>query len=292
MIASYRVSDAERDAGLPFAETLEAACRLFLEQGCLVLENALSREFVGQLSAAYFAGIGAHDDATLLGNGLVVGRGRVKQPLPLTPPFDHPRFWAHPIFCSLLEVWLGSKFLLDVCSVVTALPGAEAQVPHRDNAFPYGYQQISADMPPFAITLAMPLVDFTPATGTTELFCGSHRELRGSDAYSSNQGLQPFMRMGDVYLMDYRLVHGGTPNLGTGQRPMASLLYTRPWYVDTLNHLEQGLPSLVVPPELLGRLSPLQRYLLSRAPGAVKWQAPLGDKPPAAADARPGIGPL
>lgn len=270
----YRITDAERDAGLPFADSLEQAGALFREAGCLILQNALPASFVDQLAAGYWAGPGNYPDAALADQGVLVGPNRVMQSLPLLPPFDHPRFWAHPIFCSLLEVWLEGPFFFDACTVVTALPGAGRQAPHRDNGFPYGYQQISLQMPPYAVALSIPLVDFTAETGTTALYPGSHRELQKSEIYLGRSGLQSPLKRGDVYFMDYRLVHGGTPNISPWRRPLASLLYTRPWYIDTLNHLEQGLTPLIVPPELLGRLNPRQAYLLSRAPGARPAEPP------------------
>lgn len=267
-----RVSDAERDAGRPLAGTLDQAEQIFLAQGCLVLENALPLTFVHQLQAAYQAGMGALDDGALLASGLVVGVRRVMVPQALVPPFDTPYFWAHPIFCTLMSRWLSERFVLDVSSIVTALPGAPVQTPHRDNAFPYGFSEISVQMPPCGIVMSIPLIDLDESTGLTEFFAGSHRQLLGSQAYPAGSGLRPQLKLGDVSFWDYRLVHSGTPNTSSRRRPLITLVYTRPWYIDTLNHLDQNVPSLIVPEQLLSQLPEPLAHLLSRAPGARNWQ--------------------
>jgi hypothetical protein len=46
--------------------------------------------------------------------------------------------------------------------------------------------------------------------------------------------------MGDVYLMDYRLVHRGTANQGQHARPILYLVYSCPWFRDIVNFTKQS----------------------------------------------------
>ena len=45
--------------------------------------------------------------------------------------------------------------------------------------------------------------------------------------------------MGDVYLMDYRVIHGGMANLSDQPRPILYLVYGRRWFRDAYNFSEQ-----------------------------------------------------
>ena len=265
MKAWIKISDAERDLGLVLKQTAEQASSLFLEQGCLVMENALPRSFVIRLSQAFSAETAELDDEALLAAGLVVGVRRVMVPLLIKPPFDEPQLWANPILSAVLCVCLEAGFVLDACNVVVALPGAPAQALHRDNALPYGYDEVSVKMPPFAITLAIPLIDLSDETGMTELYEGSHRQLLPTTAFSQGQAVRPSLRMGDAYFMDYRLVHGGTANSSAVRRPILYLIYTRPWYIDSHNHLREGVPALLIDPASLQGVPPFMRFLFARA---------------------------
>jgi hypothetical protein len=44
---------------------------------------------------------------------------------------------------------------------------------------------------------------------------------------------------GDAYLMDYRLVHAGMPNLSDRSRAIMYVTYSRRWFRDTVNYSKQ-----------------------------------------------------
>jgi ectoine hydroxylase-related dioxygenase (phytanoyl-CoA dioxygenase family) len=86
---------------------------------------------------------------------------------------------------------------------------------------------------PYALNVAIPLVDLTPETGTTKLFPGSHNR-----SWSEDQFELPYIARGGCYLVDYRLSHQGTENRGAAERPIVYLVYARPWFTDIKNYGE------------------------------------------------------
>ena len=84
-------------------------------------------------------------------------------------------------------------------------------------------------------TVAIPLVDLTPETGTTKLFQRSHRKNLTEDEFDL-----PYIERGQCYAMDYRLWHCGTKNRGRHERPIVYLVYARPWFTDITNYGAQS----------------------------------------------------
>ena len=77
-------------------------------------------------------------------------------------------------------------------------------------------------------------------------------------------------RLGDCYLMDYRLSHYGQANRSEQPRPILSLVYQRPWFRDFMNF--QGQPSLRLDRDAFDRVPDAHRSLLTWAlePGALR----------------------
>jgi ectoine hydroxylase-related dioxygenase (phytanoyl-CoA dioxygenase family) len=118
------------------------------------------------------------------------------------------------------------------------------------------------------LTLGVPLVDLTPETGTTAMYPGTHRALMRPDEVAPDDAAHPLIPLGGAYLMDYRLIHGGTPNASPRARPLLYLVYARPWWLDVTNYLTDNLPALVVDDETLARVPPALGHLLARARAA------------------------
>lgn len=261
---TLQVSDTERD-GLPWRQTVATACEMVAEHGCLVLKNLFPREFIVSLAESFFAADGSRSDEDLLSSSQVVGPRRVMFPLPLRAPFDQQRFFANPMLGAILSVLLGEDLVLDSCSLVMALPGADAQRLHLDDQLPFGDSKLSLQMPPLAVTVGIPLIDLDQATGTTALFPGSHRRLIRYDKLSSEEAVNPYLSLGDAYLFDYRLAHAGTPNRSAQRRPLIYLVYARTWYLDTANHLDLGMPWVIIDDDTLAQLAKPYQYLLRRS---------------------------
>ncbi len=243
---------------------------MFHQYGALWIENALPREFVRGLQEAYAAKYISQGKAKLRKRYAVVGDGRFMITVTVKQPFNATILYANPKLMPLLQDLLGNDCTISSFGSVVAFAGAEAQSVHFDYPPLFESEQICASLPPHAITLAVPLVDLDETTGSTAIWEGSHTrvgsrdELRTLADDSSWQGSTiPFAKMGDVYLMDFRLIHGGTANRSDHDRPILYIVYSRPWFREDLNFDEQ--PPIKISRKQLGRVPKDLRYLFSSA---------------------------
>lgn len=241
MAARLALSSRERADGQLAPETLEQAAALFDRHGALWLEGALGEALVDRLCRAYLAEYSPETAQPGLW-AVAVGDRRLMVPVVVKEPFNDPALYAAPLVHPLLQRFLGDDLVIDSFGSVCAFPGAAAQEVHADNPPLFDSPAVCAALPCYALTVAVPLVDITAETGTTAIWEGSHRRpdtrdlLRGlHDRPSYDQAALPTPKRGDVYLMDYRLIHGGTANHGDQPRPLLYLVYGRPWFRDAYN---------------------------------------------------------
>lgn len=166
---------------------------------------------------------------------LKVGHRRVQLPIEVKGAIADPMLSAHPLVLGIIESLLGKDPVIDSLSCVVALPGAKAQHLHRDHASLFGgAKEVERTIPPYAVTVAIPLVDLTEETGSTLLLKGSQEVVTGS---GPNPGKEPtayraFVARGGCYLMDYRLWHQGMANGSEQPRPILYIVYARSWFTD------------------------------------------------------------
>jgi hypothetical protein len=265
MDARLRLTDEERD-GQPRAATVERARALFVESGAVVIDNLLPRPFVERLARAYFERYSGVEPAHVESRQYLTGARRVIHPVRIAAPFDDPLLYGNPFVLRFLDALLQDEWVaLSSFSAVVALPGAPPQNMHRDSPWLFGPVQLSIQVPTFALTLGVPLVDLTPETGTTAVYERSHRKLSPAEQPPDEGPSQPFIEMGGAYLMDYRVVHGGTLNPGPRARPILYLVYARHWWIDPANFLNNNIAALVIDEETLARVPPRFQQLLVRA---------------------------
>ncbi len=98
--------------------------------------------------------------------------------------------------------------------------------------------------PPFGLVVNVPVVDMTPANGSTEIWPGTHRDTtmciqQGDikvppEALEARRSiappLQPTVRAGSVVIRDIRLWHGGMPNRTDTPRPMIAMIHWISWW--------------------------------------------------------------
>ncbi len=213
---------AEPEPTRSSAEALES-------DGFVILENAFDPAFVDALHSEYqrqFPDVSSVDDA------YEVGERRLQVAVQLTGPFLSPDFYANRKVLSIVETALGEDILIDNLSVVTALPGAEAQDRHKDHHDLFREQELSRwVIRPYALNVAIPLVDLTPETGTTKLYAASHNRPLSEDRFELAH-----MKRGGCYIFDYRLWHQGTENRTQRERPIVYIAYSRPWFTDIANY--------------------------------------------------------
>jgi len=201
----------------------------FARDGYVVFDRIFDPLFIDELKAEYFR---QFPDIASSPDRFDVGNRRLQVPICLAGPYLSPQLHANPALLALAAAALGEDYLIDSLAVVTALPGAKPQHLHvdHDDLFP-GRPFTRAVMGAYGITIAVPLVDLTPETGTTKLFRASHVKPRDDDNFEL-----PYIELGRCYAMDYRLAHQGTENRTSDERPMIYLVYARPWFTDTTNY--------------------------------------------------------
>jgi ectoine hydroxylase-related dioxygenase (phytanoyl-CoA dioxygenase family) len=251
--------------------TTHDAVASFNQHGALWIENALPRQFVRGLQEAYSAKYTSLSKTKLRKRYAVVGDGRYMITVSVKPPFNSPELYANPTLMPILQQLLGADCVISSFGSVVAFPGADAQSVHFDYPPLFESEEVCAALPPHAITLVVPLVDLDEMTGSTAIWEGSHARVGARDQLrklvdeSSWQGsTMPLPRMGDVYLMDFRLIHGGTANRSDHPRPILYIVYSRPWFREDMNFDEQ--PPIKISRKQLKRVPKDLRYLFSWAP--------------------------
>lgn len=119
--------------------------------------------------------------------------------------------------------------------VLVSFQGAPAQPWHRDGDQLYG-ESVVDDLPAYAITLFVPLVDVS--SQPAQVLPGSHMARRDDSRFIepiNRPPVEPLLSHGDAELLDYRLMHRG----GVHSRPESASVYyavvARPWFVDNRN---------------------------------------------------------
>lgn len=208
----------------------------FAERGCLVVEQLFDPALIDCVRDEYRRQYDSLDPANLPLH-MNVGDKRLHLPMQLRGPLLETSLYANPILMGIIASLFRSPFLIDSVTCVTALPGADDQRYHRDHSLLFAEQcGLAAALPAYAVTVAIPLIDLDPMTGTTKLFPGSMAAEDANDARLLMAGeVCPFVRRGGCFLMDYRLWHGGMRNRSECDRPILYIVYAREWFTDVVN---------------------------------------------------------
>jgi len=275
MISRIAVSEQESSDGELAPRRARKADKLFRERGALWIENVFSQGMVNRLRRSYQKRYIDQGASELARQHAVVGDRRFMATVTLEPPFNSPRLFANSLLTPLFESWLGPGYLISSFGSVVAFPGAAAQEIHFDFPPLFESEEVCCHLPPYAITLVIPLVDLDREIGSTAWWEGSHRDeqarnklqalVAGSDPLGSSGAVFPTARAGDVYLMDYRLIHGGMANQGSLARPILYIVYGRPWFRDAFNFSDQ--PAVDISPQRRRALSPKYRQLFAATVG-------------------------
>ncbi len=229
-----------------------------------------------------------HESGELRRRGLVRDvAGRYAAVLPFAGPFLDPRFYANARLLEIMGALLGPSFCIGSLETVVALPGAYRQHQHIDGPIRFDRQlgrrkeAFAGDLsrlPPYAVTLCVPLCEVTEDNGPTAIWRGSHRAaLRARPPGEAEVARKYPMEtmtgaLGQCFLFDYRVFHCGLPNDTAEPRPVLMFVFTRPWFRDP-NLMEVG-PSLVIGAGALARVPGRHRALFRLAPAS---RRPLWD---------------
>lgn len=223
-----------------------------------------------------------HESGELRRRGLVrdIG-GRYAAVLPFTGPFLTPGFYANQKLHAMLGTLLGPDYRIGSLETVISMPGSSAQHQHIDGPIRFDringakkepYRGDLSALPPYAVTLCVPLCDLDEENGPTAIWAGSHRTaLRArppGGAEVARRYPVEYMagRFGRSFLFDFRVFHGGMANYSREPRPLLMFVFTRSWYRDP--NLADVHPGVVISPRALARVPERHRGLFSLAPAA------------------------
>lgn len=91
-------------------------------------------------------------------------------------------------------------------------------------------------LPCHMLTVFVPLVDLSAENGATEFSLGSHLHDCASDLGERIVEC----KAGSAILFDYRLLHRGTANQTTADRPILYYTYARSGFEDLVNYRHAG----------------------------------------------------
>lgn len=259
------VTTIQADLLPPGAGVVAQAKDALTGAGIVILRDAVQRETLREARQAVVDRLCGLDADAAKRHGVRVGDGRYMVTLDLNPPFDRPELFASPPVLAIARATLGVDAIINSLTVVIALPGAEAQRPHVDHRMLFPKDEAaSMAAPPYALTAIIPLLDLTLATGSTEVWPRGPC-MPTPDLWSCKQPGSTVLplALGDVGIIDYRVCHGGTPNVGLEPRPILYIVYSRPWFRDSENFGE--IPPLRVSAQHLAGMPPQYRSLFATA---------------------------
>ncbi|MDJ0534313.1 MAG: phytanoyl-CoA dioxygenase family protein [Xenococcaceae cyanobacterium MO_207.B15] len=222
----------------------------FKRDGYVVIENALPKEFIEQVSQEFMVAMNdkvrrfnlkrvQSQDGREKGNSNVQldfrpeggnhDLNRWNMHLPSNPTFINEQLIANPQVLNTIEHFLGQNPIAFILASDTPYPGS-------------GFQNIHQDFPRFGITVNIPLVDFTEENAPIEVWSGTHihnstgkSEFHTGEVDLSKEQLEeivanvPSKRMlikaGSILIRDQRMVHRGTGNNSELPRPCLSIWY-------------------------------------------------------------------
>ena len=206
-------------------DTLAEAIRQVRENGFVILEKTMNQAWVGEMFEAWDGHIEERRPADLL-----------------SMPFIDPLAIENPWGMQILEVMLGRDFWARLpyhCNS-TAPNWPETQVVHRDQA--HLFADLPMALPPHMMVIHIPLVDFTEANGSTEVWPGTHLVTDHEEVFDLAEGgaswrleeraatmhsVRTNMPAGSTLVRDMRVWHRATPNRTDRRRTMLSLAYHR-----------------------------------------------------------------
>lgn len=238
------------DSGSDTAEFTDVCCESFLTHGAVIINNVFSPSYLEEVNRAYRVEYGNIIDAKR-----EVGDKRTMIAIEVKPPFNNPTLFAPDMVMSVLRRLLGKDCILDAYVAVTSRPNSADQHVHVDFPFLFAEDEsVSQSIPPYAITLAIPLIPLDAMTGVTRVWAGTHHNrFDWKNAQPDLMGSVSIIpEPGGCYLFDARLLHGGTANYSQAERPILYLVYCRPWWRDSANFYNQK--PLIINPNMLAAL--------------------------------------
>lgn len=244
MITNIDFTEEEYNSGNIGEDTLRKAFDAYMEDGCIQLNNVFQEGYINNLNSSFIKKYSRFLKGNNYKDALQVGDKRVMVTVKMEPPFSSSKLYANPLVYPLIKALLGNECIINSFGGVVSLPGALDQDPHYDHPSLFRDDDIDLQIPSYAITMIVPLVELNEKTGMTALMKGSHRKpinINADYGLSYEYGNVP---LGSCVLMDYKLRHYGVANRSGSVRPILYNIYSRPWFRDYKNFVNQ--PELLI----------------------------------------------
>lgn len=257
--------------------------------GALIFENLFPLPLLKRIRSEVMR---RHENGQLREHGLVrdIG-GRYAAVLPFEGPFLEPAFYANRRLGETIAALLGPSRCIGSLEVVVSLPGSSRQHQHIDGPIRFdraagkkkkSFRGDLSDLPPYAVTLCVPLCDVDEDNGPTVIWPGSHRTALRARPPGESAILRDFpceRMVGDFgrsFLFDFRTFHCGEPNFSREPRPLLMFVFTRSWFRDP--NLTDIYPNVVITKRDLMRIPERHRSLFMLAPAACRplWRSLSG----------------
>jgi ectoine hydroxylase-related dioxygenase (phytanoyl-CoA dioxygenase family) len=150
--------------------------------------------------------------------------------------FADPAFFSPEPVASVVKHQLSADF----AHFAGALPTHSKSAPgpwHRDTYSLFEDDALQAQLPPFYLTMLVPLVPIREGNGPTEILIGSHR-MTHDDAVERCERRLMTADPGDVVLFDGRCVHRGQANASSAERPLLYCVFHKKWYLDYMDGVD------------------------------------------------------
>jgi ectoine hydroxylase-related dioxygenase (phytanoyl-CoA dioxygenase family) len=225
---------------------VQSTTELFRKHGAIWMKGVFRKSLIQELLAVYTQKYIGLSKQELRKRDASVGDQRFMITVKIKGAFNDPELYANPVLLPLLDNLLSQHCRIASFGSVVALPGADDQPIHLDHPPLFESNELCCSLPPHAITMVVPLVDVSEDVGTTAIWEGTHhsadrteqlQSLMSSPNYESAS--MPLPKQGDVYMMDYRVIHGGMANRSKIARPILYIVYSRPWFKDAFNFSSQ-----------------------------------------------------
>ncbi|MFT5140632.1 MAG: ectoine hydroxylase-related dioxygenase (phytanoyl-CoA dioxygenase family) [Lysobacterales bacterium] len=236
------------EAGSLPKDAIEKAVHMFRVHGTLLIKNVFPTEMVQLYQDEFRKEYESLPQEEVHQSCMEVGDKRYMFTIKLKEPFNDPGLYASQRLLPILNGLLGTDCAIQSFGAVCAYPGAEMQHYHKDHpALFTDAGGINAFLPPYALHVVIPLIDLNEQCGTTAVWPGSHRKKIKremakpgiSEADMLKGATLPYPKMGDCFLMDFRLGHRGTANRSNHARTILYLVYSRVWFQDHTNFNKQ-----------------------------------------------------
>lgn len=237
IVPRFSFSSAELTRGVPEPEKVSAAAEEFNKAGVLVIDNLIPPELIGSLHSAYRVRYKDYFTETERPDALEVGDRRKMVTVAVEGVFNNPLIYANPLAMPIVETILGEKFILNGFGSLVSLPGAKEQHSHRDYPGLFTHERLNRMLPPFCLTMVVPLVPIDKSVGVTRVWPGSHRVALKK--VNSLEYHDPDLALGSCILFDATLYHSGQANRSIEPRPILYNVYSKPWFRDDINYAKQ-----------------------------------------------------